>query len=527
MRNSYAAMVGVGLILILSTSLYADRITLRDGTVLEGTVITQADSYWIKTPDGRSRIIPFSDVKSVSSGAGAPADAPGTTGSFSSAKAEAEGVESPLAAVSIWQKFLESKVSENDRAAANAELQKWRKLAEDKAEKINGKWVGGAQRQDILARSSALYNEAIEMLSQNQALGAVKKLEEAVRIYPNAYRSISALGYLAMMAHNQDQAVRHFEHCLRLQPNAGDALNNLGVAMLYKREYGRSMDLVYRAAQIEDTPAVAQNLVNAVSASPPALRDVPRYKAAIEAAQLLATKHHIAGPTDTMMLLPPRAQKKGGQTIGPDGEMAGIRSGGTGFIIRDDGLILTNRHVVDTGGKSLLVLLPSKVEKPAEIVKIDEELDLALIKIKSDQKLPIAVLASADLPPEGAQCYALGYPLLFKMGLTLKVTQGIVSGQSRGASGVDVLIDAKVNPGNSGGPLVNSRGQVIGIVTMKSRSTELEDSYGLAISSGRIRQFLTKNNVSPTTADLTGSVLTAEQVVARLKNSTVCVLSLR
>ncbi len=512
------------LLLALCSLVSGDRITLKDGTVLEGTVITQDNSYWVKTPDGKSRIIPFADVQSVTSGS---AVAPGASASFAAAKSQAEAVDSPSAALAIWQKYLEGKPTEADRANANAELEKWKKLASENAQKINGKWVGGPELKQLLDRSAALCNEASEMIKNNQTLAAVKKLEEAIKIYPNNYAAISSLGSIALVSGKENDAARHFEHCLRLSPNACDALNNLGVVMARKREFSRAIDLLYRAVKIEDNKALAQNLINTLEASPPSLRDLPRFKPAIDAARLLAAKHQIASATTQFHLLPPKSQQPG-IPGSPDNGTPGAASAGTGFVLNEDGLILTNRHVVEKG-KNFMVLLPGNVQKPAEIVKIDEELDLALIKVKTDTKLQPVSLASTDYPPEGAQCFVLGFPLLFKIGATLKITQGIVSGQSNAPSGVDLLVDAKVNPGNSGGPLVNSHAQVIGIITMKSGNTQTEDSYGMAISAGKIRKFLERNNVKPTVAASSANapVLNAEQVVAKLKQSTVCVLSMR
>jgi len=506
-------------VMLSSPLLLADQLTLNDGAVLEGTVIKQADSYWIKTPDGKSRVIPLADVKSHVS-ANAPT-IPGTTLAFVNAKRRADAVESPVAAVAIWLKFLESKPADADRAAGDIELEKARKLAEDDAEKINGKWVGGPQRRAIVAKAVALCAAAAELIAQNQTLAAQKKLQEAVKAYPNCYQAIFSLGYLSLQAKNETDAIRYFEQGLRLRPNSSEALNNLGVAMLAKPDYARAIDLVYRAAEIEDSRIIAQNLVNVLSVAPPNLRSGFRYKAATEAAKLLAGKYNIAEPIRNYALLPPRLKPKDGE---PD--LPGVRSSGTGFLIRDDGLILTNRHVVD-GAQNLLVLLPGNVRKTAEVITIDDELDLALIQVKTDQKLPILFFAKPDLPAEGAQCFVVGYPLIDRMGATIKITQGIVAGKGPSAVGADIVVDAKVNPGNSGGPLLNNRAHVIGIVTMKSRSTETIDSYGLAISSGRIRQFLQQHNIASPLADASPQPLNAEQIAARAKTATVCVLSLR
>lgn len=203
-----------------------------------------------------------------------------------------------------------------------------------------------------------------------------------------------------------------------------------------------------------------------------------------------------------------------------------MRVSGSGFFINQEGLILTNRHVAGFGSK-ISVKMPDGTELPAEVVMIDKEQDLALIRIAAgDSKTPYLTFSKSDLPNAGAQCFALGFPMIDRMGASLKITQGIVSGLSP-QEAADILIDAKVNPGNSGGPLVDNHGDVIGIVTLKSRNSSMEDSYGIAVSNGKILEFLTKNlarlgALRPATPELS-----AEFVVAKTKPAIVCIIVTR
>jgi serine protease Do len=200
-------------------------------------------------------------------------------------------------------------------------------------------------------------------------------------------------------------------------------------------------------------------------------------------------------------------------------------SSGTGFVVAAGGIILTNRHVVE-GGTRFTVRLDGAKEQPAELVTIDKEQDLALLRVKSEAALPVVTFSDGDKVNEGANCYVLGFPLIDRMGESIKVTQGIVSGSGRGDVGADVVIDAKVNPGNSGGPLLDKFGRVIGIITMKTRAATFEDSYGLAIGSSKILEFLQKNNVTVSKAAPGTAALTAEDVAAKVKPATVCILAM-
>ncbi len=137
---------------------------------------------------------------------------------------------------------------------------------------------------------------------------------------------------------------------------------------------------------------------------------------------------------------------------------------GTGFIIREDGLIVTNAHVIQ-GADLIEVQLTENADKQykAEIIGLDERTDIALIKIKPDVKLTAVVLGSSQEAQVGEWVAAFGNPF----GHGHSMTKGIISSIGRDISEINRLpliqTDASINPGNSGGPLVNSKGVVIGV----------------------------------------------------------------
>lgn len=145
----------------------------------------------------------------------------------------------------------------------------------------------------------------------------------------------------------------------------------------------------------------------------------------------------------------------------PGGEDAPQRSGsGSGFIIESDGRILTNAHVVK-GADKITVKLADNREFPAKVLGLDERTDVALIEIEATG-LPTARLGNSDQIEVGEWVLAIGAPF----GMSYTATQGIVSATQRQLSETYVPFiqtDAAVNPGNSGGPLFNARGEVIGI----------------------------------------------------------------
>lgn len=158
--------------------------------------------------------------------------------------------------------------------------------------------------------------------------------------------------------------------------------------------------------------------------------------------------------------------------------------GGSGFIISEDGLILTNRHVVDDETAEYTVILNDGSTLPAKVLSRDPFNDLAVIKVEQ-KDLPVLPLGDSEALKLGQTVVAIGNALAQYENT---VTKGVVSGIGReitagGASGSSTLTnliqtDAAINPGNSGGPLINLRGEVVGVNVAVDRSGE---AIGFAI----------------------------------------------
>ena len=162
---------------------------------------------------------------------------------------------------------------------------------------------------------------------------------------------------------------------------------------------------------------------------------------------------------------------------------------GSGVIISEDGYIVTNNHVIK-GASEIEITLNNKKSYQAKLIGTDSKMDIALLKIDTEEKLPYTVFANSDSVKVGEWVLAVGNPY----NLTSTVTAGIVSAKARDldTSGIQSFIqtDAAVNPGNSGGALVNTRGELIGINTMISSMTGSYVGYSFAVPSNIARKII-------------------------------------
>lgn len=162
---------------------------------------------------------------------------------------------------------------------------------------------------------------------------------------------------------------------------------------------------------------------------------------------------------------------------------------GSGVIISEDGYIVTNNHVIKDAS-AIEITLNNKKAYKAKLIGTDSKMDIALLKIDSEDKLVYSTFANSDEVKVGEWVLAVGNPY----NLTSTVTAGIISAKARniGSNGIQSFIqtDAAVNPGNSGGALVNTRGELVGINTMISSMTGSYVGYSFAVPSNITRKII-------------------------------------
>ena len=168
---------------------------------------------------------------------------------------------------------------------------------------------------------------------------------------------------------------------------------------------------------------------------------------------------------------------------------------GTGFIVSKDGNIVTNYHVIE-GASKVSVIFNNGKEVSAKVIAVNEKDDLAILDVDDSVEMPgIAKLAENDNLNAGQEIITIGNPLGKEFSGT--VTKGIISSTSRtvsmnGEQKEFIQIDAAINPGNSGGPLINLKGEIIGVNTAKKSGENIE-GMGFSIKIAKVREMI--NNI--------------------------------
>ncbi len=571
----------IGCVLVVATSggivlpLWADTLKLKDGAHLDGKVMDAGTGYWVKLADGSSRTVPKDSVQEWVRGDAGATPASASAGSlagrgqaaalpggapFAAVKAKADRVDTPIQAVGLWQSFIDTHPSAADAAAAKQQLAYWNQLMNGNAERINGKWIWGAERDKLLAQVRDLMEQAAEDMRANQTLKGLREYEQAVKLYPNDFEGNFWMGRINLeqgaAARNNakiDAGIKSLETAVKLRPNSAPALSNLAIAYNFRAKYLLSIQTAYQAAKLEDNKGIVQNLITVIDHAPTGLRNNDKVKPIIADAMVLAGKYGISNGGEWYWVdLEDESDSGDGKPSHSKGHHGtehddsdqkgppGIIGNGTGELVSADGYILTNRHVAKEGDY-LMVRLSDGTIKVADRVVIDDEQDLAVLKIKTDVKLPFVRLAGYDHPPVGADVDVFGFPLLGMVGAidsSVKMTRGIVTAwdEKGGFDNCDVTVDATINPGNSGGPIVDHNGNLLAVATAKTGSGDIGGnqfvgSYGLGQSTGHIRRFLAHQaaklgdlKVKSGTAD---KQLTNEELATKLTPVTVCIFVCR
>ena len=171
---------------------------------------------------------------------------------------------------------------------------------------------------------------------------------------------------------------------------------------------------------------------------------------------------------------------------------AGGSGTGTAFVVNKDGYLVTCAHVVHGGTKFMVKLGDNEVA--AKVIEVDTEHDVALLQIPL-RNLPALPLGDSHKVQLAQQVRVVGYPLSDVLGSSIKVTSGSIAGIVEHEGQRLLQVDASINPGNSGGPVVNNRGEVVGVASAKLVGMEVSN-VGFAVPVEEARRLLEKKGIS-------------------------------
>ena len=464
-------------LLLLATSAPADRVTLKNGTVLEGDVIQQGERYWIKTADGKSHWVTFNQVLKIERDAPASPDGDGSA-AFRAAQGLATGGVSPLNGVAVWLRFLDNNPAPAEAAKAREQLEVWLTRAREGHEKLHGKWMTPQQRDAIAAKAGALYTEAKKLAEEKKPVPALTRLKEAMAIYPTSVWLNFNAGSLALMAQKTDDARDYYQQCILMRPWCYEAMNNLGLLKLFQQDIQGGWELLVRAAKVNPLPQIARNLIVAERLLTDRMRIEPRNAEGVEMAKRLSASVIFSAPED-----PARSQ------WGADAQVRGVLCGGSGTLVAED-LLLTTHDVVSQRG-AVLVMLDDDTILPGTIHASDRQSNLALVKIKPPRKLSPVGLAEAPLKEGACRALATTRPT------PLDAQAFVMEGQAK-TVGKELRMEAKLAPGTTGAAVVDDAGRVVGLlaqpIALSGPSPEAEAEV---IPLDKIKPFLLRSRVAP------------------------------
>ncbi len=469
--------------------------------------------------------------------------------------------------VSMYEAYLaQGGISAEDRAVAETELRRWQALAADNAIHYGGEWRTQDAVDKLREGAQILIDQSFRHIEVGNDALARETLLKASKIDPEGVRADFALGLLhALVGGHPDDARKHFLVCIRRLEEVGEhrtsmqtanfvaAMNNAAIAEVRIKANGSALkrwrtavesgkvppELVQNVGRFSDL-AAAQEFVTV---------SVPTMKA-IGELYATAAGENASRPYDASIgwLYMPHvsdAKKNENDAKGknPDNENAPrlprklgeselkVCATGSGFAIGAD-LIVTNRHVAEGAqGFGLHGEGPHLAELSGEVVALCDEADLALLKFPGLRAIPL--LMPTELPRLSASIRVLGYPETQLLGNSLKVTAGSVAGLPSRDGDAEIaqmlLLDAIANPGNSGGPVINARGEAVGVLTL---GVKVSQQYTAAVPATIVRNFLDAQGVNVKAGDGTleasaiGGEVEWEEVVARAAPATFQILVL-
>jgi S1-C subfamily serine protease len=480
------------------------RLRLKDGTQLDLAIekLSAADQKYAREQGSKAAPVnPFA--------AGSKAPASPSSKNESLAKLEASVARSQTAeeALRLYRIFYDDpSTSEADRKAIEPKVAEYRELADKKMMRMQGKWVTEEEFRKVRNQANSLMKQGLELFRLKQEDGFRKKFAEAAALEPDSVRADFAIGLIySIISVDYTKTKQYFESCLKRDPSNVCVLNNLALASVKRGDFGSAVANWRKAAEIEPSQHLVQNLGRFIDQAgqqkiKPAKNQLENItnvyttlvgSGKFERANLKRGWMWMVLDEDLLSLDDKKEQAEEKVSVvpapGEDGSV--VVGGGTGFMIFPD-YILTNNHVVDGGTSFEIQTHDGSKDKTlkATLVAASKKPDLALLRCEGLSAQHLAI----DPAPlgRGTDIMTLGYPEMFILGASLKATRGVISAVPSSSVDDMYLYDAVVNHGNSGGPVFDSRGNVVAVTTIMVRT---EGKYGGGIPGAVALEFVKKH----------------------------------
>ena len=381
----------------------------------------------------------------------------------------------------------------------------------------------------------AYFNRAIAYRAAGKLDLALADYNRVIEISPNNFAAYNNRGNIYMARRDNNRALQNFDQAVKINPKYAIAHNNRGEVLENMNRLDEAMAAYNRA--IESNPRYARafanrgdiwrkmgNQGNAIADYQHALSIDRNNSVALAGLKLLGVDANIAtstGPIDR----PPAPTRPSSPTLPKATTERKSASTGTGFFVSQKGHVLTNHHVVENCS-SIVVALEGTTSQSAQVTARDSKNDLALLRVTG--------LTPSNIPNLrfgvrlGESVFVYGFPLTGLLASTGNFTTGSVTAVAGLGDDTTLMqVSAPIQPGNSGGPVLDQHGNVVAVVVSKlnalrvaKATSDIPQNINFAIKSSIAMSFLDAGNVSPSATPST-TKLEAPQIAERARTFTV------
>jgi S1-C subfamily serine protease len=470
------------------------------------------DVVRLKATDGRDLDVPLAQLSDADRQYVKQQSAGGvTTLRFTKTQRAVDRCRLPSDGLVIWQVFHDDpQTGAAEKQLALARIAELKDLAAKNMRRLNKKWVPEAEAEAVRKQADELMRQGLELLKLGNEPAFRQKFAAAGAIEPEEIRAdfLTAMIYFDIRVY--DKAVQFFQKCLVRDPENVIVMNNLALVAAAQNDWSTAAAHWRRALDLQPDHRIVHNVGRFLEQLADSIVILsPTAKSARDSLMLPYTQFVASGKFEStdqelgwiFLYLDESAldidfrdkDEEKPVDVRPQATEDGpVIGNGTGFVVHP-GYVLTNAHVAVDDATFEIQLSDGTLLKATRVAKADN-LDLALLKCEELSAPPLPL--SPDITPRGTDIMVLGYPSMSALGSSLKATRGSISSIPDPPLNDHYYYDAVTNPGNSGGPVCDDRGNVVAVHYI---GTATASRYGGGISSPQALNFIRTSlpNVQP------------------------------